>query len=170
MATQALAEMFGIAREGASAPAANSRHSSRWMREERARRGPTPEIFFTRRMDNTRLVKAQCPARKREIRSFAGAMAMLFALVMFYGWQHYESIQAGYHIESEKQQLKQLEEANRELKLGEAQLSDPARIDRMARQMGMAQPAPGQVVRPDGVTTPGEAPALAEARPLRIGR
>ena len=152
MATQALAEVWGAAREAErSAPA--SRADSRWMAEQRARRGPTPEIFFARRLDNSRLVKTQCPARKREIRSFAGAMAMLFALVMFYGWQHYQSIQSGYRVEAEKQQLLQLEETNRELRLSEAQLSDPARIDRMARKMGLTQPMPGQVVRPDGAAS-----------------
>ncbi len=167
MATQALAEIFGMA--GASSATSDSNPSTRWMAEQRARRGPTPEIFFTRRMDNSRLVKAQCPQRKREMRSFAGAMAMLFALVMFYGWQHYMSIQAGYHVETEKQQLSQLQEANRELRLSEAQLSDPARIDRMARGMGLEQPMPGQVVRPDGVAE-NAAPALAMARPLPVGR
>ncbi len=167
MATQALAEVFGAAREAERiAPA--WRADSRWMAEQRARRGPTPEVFFIRRMDNSRLVKTQCPTRKREIRSFAGAMAMLFALVMFYGWQHYQSIQSGYRVEAEKQQLLQLEEGNRELRLSEAQLSDPARIDRMARKMGLEQPAPGQVVRPDGMPT-GDS-TLAEARPMALGR
>ncbi len=163
MATQALAEIFGIAREQVST--ASSANGSRWMAEERARRGPTPEVFFSKRIDNSRLIKAQCPARKREMRAFASAMAMLFALVMFYGWQHYQSIQVGYHVEAEKQQLKQMEEQNRALRLSEAQLSDPARIDKMARGMGLQAPASGQVVRPDGTVTVGDAPLMA-----RLGR
>ena len=169
MATQALSEMFGIARETGTAAAGHGAQQSRWIAEQRARRGPTPEIFFTRRFDNSRLVKAQCPVRQREMRSFAGAMVMLFALVMFYGWQHYSSIQAGYHVETEKQQLSQLQEQNRELRLSEAQLSDPARIDRLARGMGLDQPAPGQVVQPDTIADPGSS-TLAEARPFRLGR
>ncbi len=171
MATQALAEIFGIAQEAAGTVAAVE-NGSRWMAEQRARRGATPEVFFARRMDNTRLVKAQCPVRRREMRSFATAMAMLFALIMFYGWQHYQSIQAGYRVEAEKQQLAQLGEQNRELRLSEAQLSDPTRIDRMARGMGLEQPLPGQVVRPDGAAagSDGTAPVLAEARPFRPGR
>ena len=166
MATQALAEIFGMARE--TTATGDSNHS-RWMAEQRARRGPTPEVFFTRRMDNTRLVKAQCPVRKREMQSFASAMVMLFALVMFYGWQHYQSIQSGYHVETEKQQLSQLQEQNRELRLSEAQLGDPARIDRLAHQMGLEQPLPGQVVRPDGAPS-ADGAALAEARPFTLGR
>ena len=167
MATQALPEMFGMAREASGRVVAHSVESRRWMAEQRARRGPTPEIFFTRRMDNSRLIKAQCPVRRREMRTFAAAMAMLFALVMFYGWQHYQSIQSGYRVEAEKQHLLQLEEQNRELRLSEAQLSDPGRIDRLARHMGLEQPSPGQVVRPDvaGESSP---PVLAEARPFTL--
>ena len=146
---------------------ASGRMDSRRVLERRARRGPTPEIFFTRRIDNSRLVKAQCPQRAQEMRSFARAMAMLFLLVMFYGWQHFSSIEAGYRVESEKQQLTQMQELNRQLRLTEAQLGDPARIDRMARQLGLATPQPGQVVRPEAPLESGP-PILAEAQPLRL--
>jgi cell division protein FtsL len=141
---------------------------SRRVMERRARRGPTPEIFFTRRIDNSRLVKLQCPERAREMRSFARAMAMLFLLAMFYGWQHFSSIESGYRVEGEKQQLLQLEEQSRELRLTEAQLGDPARIDRMARQLGLATPRPGQVIRPELPLADSAAPSLAEARPLAL--
>jgi cell division protein FtsL len=166
MAAQVLAGMFGACDLGASA--IDPVHA-RAIAERRARRGPTPEIFFTKRMDNSRLVKAQCPARMREMRSFAGAMVMLFALVMFYGWQHLSSIEYGYRVESAKQHVAQLEEENRQLRLTEAQLGDPARIDRMARELGLAAPSPGQVVRPEGPGL-GDSPTLAMAHaplPLR---
>lgn len=133
--------------------------------QQRARRGPTPEVFFVKRFDNTRLVKAADPARAKEMRLFAMAMATLFALIMTYGWQHLSSIEYGYRIESEKQQLQQLEEQNRQLRLSEAQLGDPARIDQMAKQLGLTAPQPGQVVRPDASADP-NAPALAEATPI----
>ena len=165
MAAQVLAGMFGACDLGASA--IDPVHA-RAIAERRARRGPTPEIFFTKRMDNSRLVKAQCPARMREMRSFARAMAMLFILVMFYGWQHFSSIESGYRVEGEKQQLLQLEEQNRQLRLTEAQLGDPARIDRMARKLGLATPRPGQVVRPELPLADSGAPTLAEARPIRL--
>jgi cell division protein FtsL len=144
-----------------------SAQDSRRGIERRARRGPTPEVFFTKRIDNSRLVKAQCPERAREMRSFARAMAMLFMLVMFYGWQHFSSIESGYRVEGEKQQLLQLEEQNRQLRLTEAQLGDPARIDRMARRLGLDSPRPGQVVRPE-MPLPDGASVLAEARPIRL--
>ena len=49
-------------------------------------------------------------------------MALLFALIMVYGWQHFSAIEYGYRIESEKQQIELLNEQNRELRLTEAQL------------------------------------------------
>lgn len=133
--------------------------------QPRARRGPTPEVFFTKRIDNSRLVTANDPQRAREMRSFAGAMAVLFVLIMVYGWQHFSAIEYGYRIESQKQQLEQLSEQNRELRLAEAQLGAPERIDTIAKGMGLAAPLPGQVVRPDaGVDA--AAPVLAQVAPL----
>ena len=133
--------------------------------QQRARRGPTPEVFFLKRFDNSRLVKAPDPARAKEMRTFACAMALLFGLIMIYGWQHLSSIEYGYRIESEKQQIQQLEEENRQLRLTEAQLGDPARIDQAARQLGLTAPQPGQVVRPDATADP-NAPALAQVNPV----
>jgi len=133
--------------------------------QQRVRRGPTPEVFFTKRIDNSRLVTADDPVRAREMRSFAGAMAVLFVLIMVYGWQHFSAIEYGYHIEAKKQQIELLNEQNRELRLTEAQLGAPARIDTMARQLGLNAPMPGQVVRPENGGD-AEAPVLAQNAPL----
>jgi hypothetical protein len=54
-----------------------------------------------------------------------------------------------------------LREQNRQLRLAEAQLTDPGRIDQIARQLGLGAPQPGQVVRPDG--SGGNVPVLAQA-------
>lgn len=133
--------------------------------QQRVRRGPTPEVFFTKRIDNARLVTADDPVRAREMRSFAAAMGVLFVLIMVYGWQHFSAIEYGYHIEAKKQQIELLNEQNRELRLTEAQLGAPARIDTMARQMGLNAPMPGQVVRPENGADTG-APVLAQNAPL----
>lgn len=141
------------------------RNARLYAAQQRARRGPTPEVFFAKRFDNSRLVKSADPARAREMRSFAFAMAMMFLLVLFYGWQHFSSIEYGYRVEAQKHQLLMLQEQNHQLNLAQAQLINPERIDRMARQLGMEAPQPGQVVRPDAVADP-NAPALAETTPL----
>jgi cell division protein FtsL len=130
----------------------------------RRRGARTPEFHFPKHFDNSRLVKASDPVRAREMRYFSGAVAALFALIMFYGLQHFSAIEGGYQVESEKQVLNQLREENRQLKLAEAQLTQPGRIDSMARQMGLLEPQPGQVVHPNA-RPDASAPAVAHMVP-----
>jgi cell division protein FtsL len=125
------------------------------------RRVRTPEFYFTRHFDNSRLVKASDPVRVREMRVFSAAVAVLFSLIMIYGLQHFSAIESSYRVETEKQTLDQLREENRQLHLSEAELSQPGRIDQMARQLGLDQPQPGQVVYPSSHVDSG-APALAQ--------
>jgi len=134
--------------------------------QKRARRGPTPEVFFAKHIDNTRLVKADDPERRREMRQFATVMSLLFVLVMVYVWQHFSAIEIGYQVEAQKQQVEQLREENRQLRLNEAQLTDPERIDKIAKQLGLDSPQPGQVVRPDGSVANGPVWAQAKAPAL----
>lgn len=116
----------------------------------------TPEVFFTKTIDNTRLVKVADPRRRREMALFGASLALFFLLVMVYGWQHFSSIEYGYKIEAVKAQCDQLTEANRTLRLEQASLRDPQRIDQIARSMGMQAPQAGQVQRldSDGLVSP----------------
>lgn len=129
---------------------------------ERRRRVRMPEYFIAKRIDNTRLVKAADPVRIREMRVFAAAVTVLFSLIMVYGLQHFYAIEGSYRVESEKQALNQLREENRQLRLSEAELSQPGRIDQMARQLGFTEPQPGQVVHPNAVPADSGAPVLAQ--------
>jgi cell division protein FtsL len=124
----------------------------------------TPEFYFPKSFDNSRLIKAPDPARARQIRLFSAAITVLFSLTMLYGLQHFSAIESGYRVESEKQIREQLREENRQLRLGEAQLTQPGRIDRMARELGLAEPQPGQMVHPAGAPDV-SAPTLAQALP-----
>jgi cell division protein FtsL len=136
----------------------------------RRRRVRTPEFFFVRHIDNSRLVKASDPVRVREMRIFSGAIAVLFTLVMFYGMQHFYAIEGSYRVEQEKQSLNQLREENRQLRLSQAELTQPGRIDMMARQLGLAAPQPGQVVHPNArpdASVPVEAQMTPPAPPAR---
>src|SRR5208337_3442966 len=133
---------------------------------ERRRRVRMPEYFFVKRIDNTRLVKAADPVRIREMRVFSAAVAVLFSLIMIYGLQHFSAIESSYRVESEKQTLDQLREENRQLHLSAAELTQPGRIDQMARQLGLDVPQPGQVVYPSARVDAG-APALAQVAPAK---
>jgi cell division protein FtsL len=138
------------------------------LQPQRRRGVCTPEFFFVKRFDNSRLVKAPDPVRTRQIQSFSAAMAALLLLFMVYGLQHFSAIESSYRVESEKQVLDQLREENRQLSLTEAQLSQPGRIDPMARQLGLMEPQPGQVIHPNAGSEMG-APAIAQVTPPAPG-
>jgi cell division protein FtsL len=109
----------------------------------------TPEIYFRKTIDNSRLVKVEDPRRAREIKQFGIALCILFALVMGYALQHFRAIEYGYQIEALRSQRDGLQEMNRALRLEEASLRDPERIDVMARKLGLQSPQPGQVMHLD---------------------
>ena len=154
-----------------------SANPARGPRETAATRTPrtrprvrTPEFHFVKRFDNSRLVKVPDPVRAREMRVFSAAAAVLFSLVMIYGLQHFYAIESSYRVESEKQVVEQLREQNRQLRLSEAELSQPARIDKLARQLGFTEPQPDQVVYASANPNPGP-PTLAQLnRPARAGQ
>ena len=115
----------------------------------RRRRVRTPEFFFVHHVDNSRLLKSPDPVRVREMRLFSAAVFVLFTLVMVYGMQHFYAIEGSYRVEQEKQTLSQLHEENRQLRLAQAELTQPGRIDAMARELGLVAPQPGQVIHPN---------------------
>jgi cell division protein FtsL len=98
------------------------------------------------------------------MRVFSLAVTILFTLIMVYGLQHFSAIESGYRVESEKQVRDQLREENRQLRLSEAQLTQPGRIDKMARELGLAEPRPDQLVHPASAAD-ASAPSLAEVAP-----
>jgi cell division protein FtsL len=127
----------------------------------------TPEIYFRKTIDNSRLVKVEDPRRAREMRQFGLALCCLFLLVMGYALQHFRAIEYGYKIETLRSQRDGLTEMNRALRLEEASLRDPERIDMMARKLGMQSPQPGQVQRMDAANDAG-APVMASVTPVAV--
>lgn len=128
----------------------------------------TPEIYFTKSIDNSRLVKVEDPRRTREMRQFGIALACLFVLVMGYAFQHFKAIEYGYKIEALKAQRTNLVEMNRALSLEEATLRDPERIDRIAREMGLQSPQAGQVVRMDSSMPEASGSVVASLTPVAV--
>jgi cell division protein FtsL len=128
----------------------------------------TPEIYFTKGIDNSRLVKVEDPRRVREMRQFGAALACLFLFVMAYAFQHFKAIEYGYKIESLKSQRDSLVEMNRALRLEEASLRDPERIDRMARELGLQSPQAGQVMRMDSAMPEVSTSVMASVTPVSV--
>jgi cell division protein FtsL len=128
----------------------------------------TPEVYFTKSIDNSRLVKVEDPRRVREMRQFGVALGCLFLFVMAYAFQHFKAIEYGYKIESLKSQRDGLVEMNRALRLEEASLRDPERIDRMARELGLQSPQAGQVMRMDTALPEGSSSVMASLTPVSV--
>jgi hypothetical protein len=128
----------------------------------------TPEIYFSKGIDNSRLVKVEDPRRSREMRQFGIALGCLFLLVFTYAWQHFKAIEYGYLIESSKREFSEKTELNRALRLEDASLRDPERIDVLARRMGLVPPEPGQVIRMEGSPVDAQGPVMASAAPVMV--
>jgi cell division protein FtsL len=137
----------------------HSRRKSCWL--------GTPEIYFRKTIDNSRLVKVEDPRRAREMKQFAFALCCLFLLVMGYALQHFRAIEYGYKIETLRSQRDGLTEMNRALRLEEASLRDPERIDMTARKLGLQPPQPGQVLRMDATSDAGT-PVMASMTPVSV--
>jgi hypothetical protein len=128
----------------------------------------TPEIYFSKAIDNSRLVKVEDPRRSREMKQFGTALAFLFLFVFTYAWQHFKAIEYGYQIESAKRELTSLTEMNHALRLEDASLRDPERIDVLARRMGLVPPEPGQVIRMEVAPEDAQAPVMASNAPVMV--
>ena len=105
------------------------------------------EIHFEKRIVNNNVIR-EADARSHRDYIIITALAAVFLFGLFaYGWQHYQWIQYGYRIEEAQKKKGQLAEIERQLRLERASLSNPQRIDSIARkQLGMVVPAPGQLV------------------------
>jgi cell division protein FtsL len=128
----------------------------------------TPEVYFRKTIDNSRLVKVEDPRRERDMKHFGIALCCLFLLVMTYALQHFRAIEYGYKIETLRVQRDGLADMNRALRLEEASLRDPERIDLMARKLGMQSPQPGQVLHLDANTADSSTPVLASVTPVSV--
>ena len=137
----------------------SSRRTSCWL--------GTPEIYFRKTIDNSRLVKVEDPRREREMKFFGIALCCLFLPVMGYALQHFRAIEYGYRIETLRSQRDGLTEMNRALRLEEASLRDPERIDVMARKLGLQSPQPGQVMRMDADADLAT-PVMASVTPVAV--
>jgi len=127
----------------------------------------TPEIYFSKRIDNSRVVKIADPKRRREMVWLGVTLAMFFLLALVYLWQHFSAIEYGYKIEQLKSERTAIAESTRVLGLEEASLKDVSRIERLARELGMQPPIEGQW-QPMENATDGSAPVMAKANPIMV--
>jgi len=105
------------------------------------------EIHIEKRIINNNVIR-EADFRSHRDYIVVTVLGAIFLLGLFiYGWQHYRWIQYGYRIAEAQKKKEQLAEIGRQLRLERASLSNPQRIDAIARRdLGMVIPAPGQLV------------------------
>jgi cell division protein FtsL len=104
------------------------------------------EFYTVKQIDNSRLVRTMAPNRIRECTRLVLLGGLLTLCALLYAWQHFETIQLRYDLESLRNERSQAAELNQELRLEVAGLRSPGRIDVIARrQLGLTAPVPGQV-------------------------
>lgn len=122
------------------------------------------EIYYVKPIDNSRLVPVADPGEPRRHFSTILLVSLGFAAVMFSAWLRLDGVQTGYRLESLQQQVQQLAEANRKLRLEEAALGDPLRVETIARnQLGMTNLSPRQIVGGEPEAPP--VSVVAQTRP-----
>jgi cell division protein FtsL len=138
-----------------------------------AGRASFPEFYFVKHIDNSRLVREVDVERRRECFSLLGLGVLVFLFVLMFAWQHFQCVRYGYQVEQVKAEYTLLEEQNHQLRLEQAALVDPQRIDTLARnQLGMVSPGPQQVIRvggPESGASALESPELARNFSLGSG-
>ncbi len=120
------------------------------------------EFYTVKQIDNSRLVRFVAPNHMRECARVVSLGGFIALGAFLYAWQHFETIQLRYQLESLRSERAQATELNQELKLEMAGLRAPERIDMIARrQLGLTAAVPGQVAPMD---LPPNA-VMADARP-----
>ena len=108
--------------------------------------GAPVQVFWVKRIDNTRLRRQRDPGFLRETSALiAGTLACL-TIVLLCAWMQFEAVHAGYRLEELRAGHDKVLEWNRNLRLEQAALLDPMRIDQLARnRLGLAEPPAHQL-------------------------
>ena len=106
------------------------------------------DIYYIKPVDNSHWVPAPNPREPRYYALLILSAGALLGAGLFFARERFQGREYGYQVERLEQQKMQLVEANRKLRLEEASLGDPLRIDWIARnQLGMTTLGPHQIYR-----------------------
>jgi cell division protein FtsL len=104
------------------------------------------EVHTVKRIDNSRLVRVMAPIKMRNLYRTVALGAVVAAFLTLYVYQHFRCIDLSFQLEGLKTQQADAAALNSQLNLQIAGLSDPRRIDEIARrQLGLTEIQPEQV-------------------------
>lgn len=111
---------------------------------------PNDDIYFySKKIDNSRIVRQADPAARGECWSAVGAAGVLLMLGASLIAPHAASVLAGYKLESLKLERQTLLNEKRDLEVTEAGLLSPRRLNDLARAHSLTSPSPDQIIHLD---------------------
>lgn len=112
---------------------------------------PNDNVFFySKKIDNSRLIRQADPRASDECWSAVGAGALLLMLGVSIVAPHVALVRAGYRLEAAKVERQTLLDQRRELEVREAGLLSPSHLNEIAKERNLTSPMSGQVVHLDG--------------------
>jgi len=109
-------------------------------------RAPVREVYFTKRIDNSRVVREVDITQRRACLTLLIPLGATFALLFAFAWLHFQCINYGYEIEGLQQKQAAWSEQNRELRAQEESALQQVAPAAEA-ELGMGPVEPGQVIR-----------------------
>jgi len=107
-------------------------------------------IFYSKKIDNSRLVREPDPRARGACWSAIGAAAVVLALLTSVLAPSVANTLAGYKLESLRAEQRRLLNERRVLDLQEAELLRPDRLEALAKGQNLVTPANGQVTHLEG--------------------
>lgn len=112
----------------------------------RKRKSRATEFHTVKRLDNTRLVRHTEPVKMRNLYRSLALGSVIAAFFLLYIYQHFKCIDLSFQLEAARSERVDAAAQNSSLKLEIASLSNPKRIDMIARrQLGLSETLPSQV-------------------------
>lgn len=112
----------------------------------RKRKSRATEFHTVKRLDNTRLVRHAEPVKMRNLYRSVALSSFIAAFFLLYIYQHFKCIDLSFQLEAARAERVEASALNSSLKLEIAGLSNPKRIDMIARrQLGLTETLPSQV-------------------------
>jgi cell division protein FtsL len=104
------------------------------------------EFHTVKRLDNTRLVRNVEPIKMRNLYRTVALGGIVAAFLLLYIYQHFKCIDLSFQLEAARTERLEASALNSSLRLEIASLSNPKRIDMIARrQLGLTETLPSQV-------------------------
>jgi len=151
-----------------NAKAASANNERRQSDPFRLRALPNDDIYFySKKIDNSRVVRQADPEARGECWSAVGAAGVLLMLGVSIIAPHVGAILAGYKLEALKAERQTLIDQKRDLEVREAGLLSPERLNNLARARSLTSPASDQVIHLDNV--PSSDGSFAQVRPPASG-